>query len=56
MTGTLRARLMVASPAMRDPNFHRTVVLLIEHGEEGALGVVLNRASGQAASPAPPAP
>jgi len=36
---------MVASPAMLDPNFHRTVVLLIEHGEEGALGVVLNRAT-----------
>ncbi len=36
---------MVASPAMVDPNFHRTVVLLIEHGEEGALGVVLNRAT-----------
>jgi len=30
---------------MLDPNFHRTVVLLIEHGEEGALGVVLNRAT-----------
>jgi len=30
---------------MLDPNFHRTVVLLIEHGEEGALGLVLNRAT-----------
>jgi putative transcriptional regulator len=30
---------------MLDPNFHRTVVLMIEHGEEGALGVVLNRAT-----------
>lgn len=35
----------MASPAMVDPNFHRTVVLMIEHGEEGALGVVLNRAT-----------
>ena len=42
---SLRGRLVVASPAMLDPNFHRTVVLLIEHGEEGALGVVLNRAT-----------
>ena len=42
---SLRGRLIVASPAMLDPNFHRTVVLLIEHGEEGALGVVLNRAT-----------
>ena len=45
MTESLRGRLVVASPAMLDPNFHRTVVLLIEHGEEGALGVVLNRAT-----------
>ncbi len=44
-TDSLRGRLMVASPAMLDPNFHRTVVLLIEHGEEGALGVILNRAT-----------
>lgn len=36
---------MAASPAMGDPNFYRTVVLLLEHGEEGALGVVLNRAT-----------
>lgn len=42
---SLRGRLVVASPAMLDPNFHRTVVLLIDHGEEGALGVVLNRAT-----------
>jgi len=42
---SLRGRLLVASPAMSDPRFHRTVVLVIEHGEEGALGVVLNRAT-----------
>jgi putative transcriptional regulator len=28
-----------------DPNFDRTVVLMLEHGEEGALGIVLNRPS-----------
>ena len=39
----LRGQLRVASPALLDPNFHRTVVLLVEHGEAGALGVVLNR-------------
>jgi len=33
----------VASPALGDDNFHRTVVLVLEHGEEGAVGVVLNR-------------
>jgi putative transcriptional regulator len=35
--------LLVASPTLVDPNFHRTVVLLLEHSEDGALGVVLNR-------------
>lgn len=34
---------LVASPSLRDPNFRQTVVLLCEHGEEGALGVVVNR-------------
>jgi putative transcriptional regulator len=43
MDETLRGHLLVAAPALRDPNFHRTVVLLAEHGEDGALGLVLNR-------------
>jgi putative transcriptional regulator len=34
---------LVASPALRDPNFRQTVVLLCEHGADGALGVVVNR-------------
>jgi putative transcriptional regulator len=38
-----RGRLLVASPSLVDPNFRRAVVLLIEHSEEGALGLVLNR-------------
>ncbi len=36
-------RLLVAEPLLGDPNFDRTVVLVIEHTEEGALGLVLNR-------------
>lgn len=44
-TATLRGRLLVASPLLGDPNFDRTVVLLVEHGDEGALGLVLNRPS-----------
>lgn len=40
---SLRGRLLVASPALQDPNFTRTVVLVAEHTEEGAMGVVLNR-------------
>src|SRR5262245_10933831 len=43
MSETLRGRLLVAAPILRDPNFHRTVVLIAEHGEEGAMGLVLNR-------------
>jgi putative transcriptional regulator len=40
---TLKGHLLVASPHLADPNFVRTVVLLIHHSEEGAFGVVLNR-------------
>ena len=43
MAASFTGRLLVAHPEMRDPNFYRTVVLLFEHGEEGAFGTVLNR-------------
>jgi putative transcriptional regulator len=36
-------RLLVAEPLLGDPNFDRTVVLVIEHSADGALGLVLNR-------------
>lgn len=39
----VEGKLLVASPHLLDPNFYRSVVLVIEHGEEGALGLVLNR-------------
>lgn len=38
-------RLVVATPSLVDPNFRHSVVLLLEYGEEGALGVVVNRPS-----------
>ena len=41
--GRLGGRLLVAAPQLADPNFSRTVVLIIEHDEPGAVGVVLNR-------------
>src|SRR3954452_20038777 len=37
--------LLVATPALLDPNFERSVVLLLDTDEDGALGVVLNRPS-----------
>jgi len=43
--GTLAPGLLIASPPLGDPNFDRTVVLLAIHGEGGALGFVVNRAS-----------
>ena len=41
----LKGQLLLASPALFDPNFRRTVVLVTEHTEEGAAGLVLNRRS-----------
>jgi putative transcriptional regulator len=42
---SLRGQLIIASPLLQDPNFDRTVVLITEHDEEGAMGLVLNRPS-----------
>jgi putative transcriptional regulator len=43
MSESARGRLLVATPDLQDPNFSRTVVLMLEHNDEGALGVVINR-------------
>jgi putative transcriptional regulator len=40
---SLRGKLLVSSPKILDPNFRRTVVLIAEHTDEGAMGFVLNR-------------
>jgi putative transcriptional regulator len=42
---SLQGHFLVASPHLPDPNFARTVVLLIEHHAQGAMGLVLNRPS-----------
>ncbi|MFN2539628.1 MAG: YqgE/AlgH family protein [Mycobacteriales bacterium] len=43
---SISGKLLVATPALTDPNFARAVVQLVQHSEEdGALGVVLNRPS-----------
>src|SRR5205814_685906 len=42
---SLRGHLLLAGAGLYDPNFRRTVILVGEHSEEGAMGVVLNRPS-----------
>lgn len=44
---TLAGSLLLAHPAMRDPNFRRSVILMSVHNEQGAMGVVLNRPLGK---------
>lgn len=38
-----KGRLLVATPPLEDPNFDRTVIYVLEHHDDGALGVVVNR-------------
>ena len=45
MVLTLSGRLLVATPLLEDPNFRRAVVLVLDHDDDGALGVVLNQPS-----------
>lgn len=45
MDESLAGQLLLASPALQDPNFERSVVLIGLHSAEGAMGVVLNRPS-----------
>jgi putative transcriptional regulator len=42
-SSTLAGRLLLATPALTDENFARAVVLVLNHDEDGALGVVVNR-------------
>jgi putative transcriptional regulator len=51
---SFRGQLLVASPALLDPNFRRTVVLIAEHDDSGAMGVVVNRPSELAVAEAAP--
>lgn len=40
---SLQGYFLVAAPTLTDPNFFRTVVLMVQHNDQGALGLVLNR-------------
>src|SRR5665213_209356 len=46
MPDTLRGQFLIAGRNLRDPNFFQSVVLIVEHGEGGAMGGVVNRPSG----------
>src|SRR5581483_6006078 len=52
---SLQGKLLVSSPALVDPNFRKTVVLVAHHDDEGAIGLVLSRPSSVPASDAVPA-
>jgi putative transcriptional regulator len=54
MDDSLRGKLLLASPVLQDPNFVRTVVLIAEHTEDGAMGLVLNRPAGSTVGEAVP--
>lgn len=40
-----KGALLVASPSLEDPNFRQAVVLVVEHGPEGTVGLILNRST-----------
>jgi putative transcriptional regulator len=43
MAWQLAPGFLVAAPSLLDPNFKRSVVLLVDHGPKGSLGFVVNR-------------
>jgi putative transcriptional regulator len=46
-SGSLAGQFLVASPSMSDPRFRQTVILMVRHDKEGALGIVINRPVGE---------
>lgn len=47
LAGGFKGQMLIASPEMEDPNFAETVVLIIDHDENGAFGLILNREMGR---------
>jgi putative transcriptional regulator len=45
MAKSLRGQCLIAGKQLRDPNFYKTVVLMVEHGAEGGMGLIVNRPS-----------
>jgi len=46
VSGYLQQQMLIAMPSMADPNFARSVTLMCQHNEEGAIGITINRLSG----------
>lgn len=46
VSGYLQEQMLIAMPSMADPNFSRSVTLLCQHNEHGAIGITVNRVSG----------
>ena len=44
---SLVGQLLVAAPGVGDPRFERTVILIVEQGPDGALGIVINKPIGE---------
>ncbi len=44
-SASLANQFLIAMPSLADPNFERTVTLICEHNEDGALGIIINRAT-----------
>ena len=47
MVESVAGKLLIATPILMDPNFHRTVILMLQDDDEGTVGVVLNRVTDQ---------
>src|SRR5262249_52215538 len=45
--GSLAGQLLIASPDMDDPRFAQTVILMVQHNKDGALGIIINRPVGE---------
>jgi len=45
VSGYLQQQMLIAMPAMVDPNFSRSVTLMCQHNEDGAIGITINRQS-----------
>ncbi len=45
VSGYLQQQMLIAMPAMADPNFSRSVTLMCQHNKEGAIGITINRQS-----------